>query len=45
MSVLDTPRIYFRGQISWDPIVTNNDPELYDVETSRTVLGTGDVAT
>lgn len=24
MSVLETPRIYFRGQISWDPVTTNN---------------------
>ncbi|MGH8971832.1 MAG: hypothetical protein ACRD0C_01325 [Acidimicrobiia bacterium] len=45
MSVLDTPRIYFRGLITWDPIVTNNDRQHYDVEASRTVFGTGDVAT
>ncbi len=44
MSVLDTPRIYFQGQITWDPLVTNNRPDYYDVETSRTVFGTGDVA-
>lgn len=24
MSVLDTPRVYFRGNISWDPVTTNN---------------------
>ncbi len=24
MSVLDTPRLYFTGQMVWDPIVTNN---------------------
>jgi len=26
MSILETPRIYFRGQISWDPVTTNNFP-------------------
>lgn len=30
MSVLETPRMLFRGQISWDPIVTNNYPGFYD---------------
>ncbi|HKR52604.1 MAG TPA: hypothetical protein VJT72_24100 [Pseudonocardiaceae bacterium] len=44
MSVLDTPRIYFRGQITWDPIVTNNYPQLYDVATSKPILGMGTVA-
>ena len=29
MSVLDTPRIMFRGRITWDPIVTNNYPKFY----------------
>lgn len=24
MSILETPRIYFRGQIAWDPVTTNN---------------------
>ena len=24
MSVLETPRIYFAGQMAWDPIITNN---------------------
>ncbi|HEX8380558.1 MAG TPA: hypothetical protein VF619_08430 [Allosphingosinicella sp.] len=24
MSILDTPRLYFTGQMVWDPIVTNN---------------------
>jgi hypothetical protein len=24
MSVLETPRLYFTGQMTWDPIVTNN---------------------
>ncbi len=26
MSVLEIPRIYFRGQIAWDPVTTNNYP-------------------
>src|SRR5258707_15794418 len=30
MSVLETPRIYFSGQVIWDPITTNNYPQLYD---------------
>lgn len=44
MSVLDTPRIYFRGEITWDPIVTNNFDQLYDLTTSKPVLGNGSVA-
>lgn len=44
MSVLDTPRVYFRGQITWDPIVTNNYPQFYDVATSKPTLGMGTVA-
>ncbi|MDH5673192.1 MAG: hypothetical protein OEZ06_13635 [Myxococcales bacterium] len=35
MTVLQVPRIYFRGKISWDPIVTNNLTQLYDLDTSR----------
>lgn len=38
MSVLETPRIYFRGQISWDPIVTNNYPKFYDENDAETVF-------
>jgi hypothetical protein len=30
MSVLETPRIYFTGQMAWDPIVTNNSDKLYN---------------
>lgn len=44
MSVLDTPRIYFRGQMTWDPIVTNNYPQFYDLATSKPTLGTGTAA-
>ncbi|MGH8909357.1 MAG: hypothetical protein ACRD0K_23405 [Egibacteraceae bacterium] len=39
MSVLDTPRVYFRGQMTWDPIVTNNYVQLYDQATGKPVLG------
>ncbi|HEY0371772.1 MAG TPA: hypothetical protein VGD79_07205 [Thermoanaerobaculia bacterium] len=38
MSVLETPRIYFKGEISWDPIVTNNYAQFYDEETALPVL-------
>ena len=37
MSVLETPRIYFRGQMSWDPIVTNNYSQFYDEIDSQPV--------
>lgn len=36
MSVLETPRIIFGGNISWDPIVTNNYQNLYDESTCWT---------
>ena len=26
MSVLEFPRVYFKGQVSWDPVTTNNYP-------------------
>ncbi len=38
MSVLETPRIYFRGQVSWDPITTNNYTQNYDESTGETVF-------
>lgn len=38
MSVLETPRVIFGGNISWDPIVTNNYNNLYDEATSWTEL-------
>ncbi|MFZ6769523.1 hypothetical protein ACO0LM_20925 [Undibacterium sp. Di26W] len=38
MSILQIPRIHFKGQISWDPIVTNNDPVFYNEDKSQTVL-------
>jgi hypothetical protein len=37
MSVLETPRILFKGEISWDPIVTNNYPKFYDENTGEPV--------
>ncbi|HEX8565208.1 MAG TPA: hypothetical protein VF648_06025 [Pyrinomonadaceae bacterium] len=36
MSVLETPRIIFCGNMSWDPIVTNNYEKFYDEDTSWT---------
>src|SRR5512139_3256531 len=38
MSVLQTPRILFRGSISWDPITTNNYSNFYDENTDLTVF-------
>lgn len=43
MSVLSTPRITFRGEISWDPIVTNNQPKNYD-EASNEIVPANDPA-
>jgi hypothetical protein len=38
MSVLETPRIYFRGEMSWDPITTNNYCANYDASTGESIL-------
>lgn len=38
MSVLETPRIYFRGEMSWDPITTNNYCANYDENTGESIL-------
>jgi len=38
MSVLETPRLVFRGQLSWDPITTNNYSNLYDENDSKTIF-------
>ncbi len=43
MSVLETPRILFRGQVAWDPIVTNNKPAFYDEDTAEPVPAQGSV--
>lgn len=40
MSVLETPRIYFRGHVAWDPITTNNWPKFYDETDAETVYPT-----
>ncbi|MGB8842218.1 MAG: hypothetical protein WCC64_14255 [Aliidongia sp.] len=40
MSVLETPRIYFKGKIAWDPVTTNNYPVNYDEDTCETVYQT-----
>jgi hypothetical protein len=41
MSILETPRILFRGNMSWDPIVTNNKARFYDETTGTTELPKG----
>ena len=43
MSVLETPRLYFKGEVSWDPIVTNNYCQFYNENTGATVLGSPDL--
>lgn len=42
MSVLETPRIVFRGNVAWDPIVTNNYTTLYDEDTAQAQLPDAD---
>ena len=37
MSVLETPRILYRGSMAWDPITTNNYPAMYDEVTDDPV--------
>jgi hypothetical protein len=38
MSVLETPRIFFKGQMTWDPIVTNNYDTNYNENTGEAIL-------
>jgi hypothetical protein len=38
MSVLETPRIYFKGQVTWDPITTNNYDSNYEEGVGQTIL-------
>ena len=38
MSVLETPRIYFKGEVAWDPITTNNYDSNYDEFGCETIL-------
>lgn len=42
MSILETPRIYFRGEIAWDPITTNNDQSFYNENTAESVMSPGE---
>jgi len=37
MSVLETPRIYFKGQVAWDPITTNNYCTNYNESVGETL--------
>lgn len=39
MSVLETPRLYFSGQMAWDPITTNNYPAIYDEAVANLLFG------
>ncbi len=46
MSVLEIPRIYFRGEIAWDPVTTNNypvgqAPAAYDEDDCESKLNKG----
>jgi len=38
MTVLETPRMYFKGQITWDPITTNNYDSNYEEGIGQTIL-------
>lgn len=42
MSILETPRLAFRGRITWDPIVTNNYPNFYDEDAADNVMRPGE---
>jgi hypothetical protein len=42
MSVLETPRLIFRGEVTWDPITTNNYIQEYDEGDARTNFWTAD---
>ena len=42
MSILETPRLYFRGEISWDPITTNNYPSRYDESVAEPMFDPGE---
>ena len=42
MSVLSFPRLHLRGGMSWDPIVSNNDPAVYDGVAARARLAPGE---
>jgi len=38
MSVLETPRVYFCGETTFDPVTTNNYPRNYDEMGAQTVI-------
>jgi len=38
MSVLETPRIFLKGEMSWDPITTNNYDTNYDEDTDKPIF-------
>ena len=38
MSVLEIPRIYFKGNVSWDPVTTNNYDFNYNETNCTTIL-------
>ncbi len=40
MSVLETPRIYFKGNATWDPITTNNYDTNYNEDEGATLYPT-----
>ncbi|MGR6964702.1 hypothetical protein ACU610_09615 [Geodermatophilus sp. URMC 61] len=42
MSVLSFPRLHLRGGMSWDPVVSNNDPAVYDGVAARAMLAPGE---
>ena len=42
MSVLSFPRLHLRGAMSWDPVVSNNDPAVYDGVAARAMLAPGE---
>ena len=42
MSVLSFPRLYLFGTMSWDPVVSNNAPQDYDLVTGRARLRPGE---
>ena len=37
MSILDLSRIYFKGEMSWNPCTSNNSPAYYDEDTNTEV--------
>ena len=45
MSVLSFPRLYLFGTMSWDPVVSNNARQVYDLVTGRARLRPGETTT